>query len=69
MAKEIQALERNKTWTLVKCLDRVKPIGYKWVFKIKRHADGTVERYKARLVAKGYSQIEGLDFFFILSRQ
>jgi hypothetical protein len=37
-------------------------IGCKWVFKIKRHADGSIDRYKARLVAKGYSQKEGLDY-------
>jgi hypothetical protein len=41
----------------------VKPIGNKWVYKVKFKADGTLERYKARLVAKGYNQIEGLDFF------
>ncbi len=39
-----------------------KPIGCKWIFKIKYHADGTIERYKAQLVPKGYTQVEGLDF-------
>jgi hypothetical protein len=33
------------------------------MYKVKHHADGTVERYKARLIAKGYNQIEGLDYF------
>jgi hypothetical protein len=33
------------------------------VYRIKRKADGTVERYKARLVAQGYTQQEGVDFF------
>jgi hypothetical protein len=41
----------------------VKPIGSRWVYRVKYKSDGTVERYKARLVAKGYSQVEGLDFF------
>jgi hypothetical protein len=34
----------------------------KWVFKIKRKVDGTVERFKARLVAKGFDQQSGLDY-------
>ncbi|KAJ4816146.1 hypothetical protein LUZ62_028712 [Rhynchospora pubera] len=63
MAKEIEALAANKTWTLVPPpIDR-PVIGCKWVFKIKRKADGTIERYKARLVAKGFHQQEGVDYF------
>ena len=40
----------------------VKPIGLKWVFKLKKNADGTINKYKARLVAKGYVQQPGIDF-------
>jgi hypothetical protein len=34
----------------------------RWVLRIKRDANGQVERYKARLVAKGLAQKPGLDF-------
>ncbi|CAL2266170.1 unnamed protein product [Prunus armeniaca] len=62
MTKEIQALEQNKTWILTTLPAGKRPIGCKWVFKVKYNYDGTVERYKARLVAKGYMQKEGLDY-------
>ena len=34
----------------------------KWVYKLKRHSDGSIARYKARLVARGYLQQFGLDY-------
>nr|GEZ00202.1 retrovirus-related Pol polyprotein from transposon TNT 1-94 [Tanacetum cinerariifolium] len=40
-----------------------KPLGYKWIFKKKIKADGTIDKYKARLVIKGFRQREGLDYF------
>jgi hypothetical protein len=63
MQAELLALERTGTWQVVDIPPNVTPIGCRWVYKVKLHADGTVERYKARLVAKGYNQIEGLDYF------
>ncbi|KAM2101000.1 hypothetical protein ACFX1T_028075 [Malus domestica] len=62
MIGEVHALEANNTWTLQHLPHRKKPIGCKWVHKIKLNPDGSVERYKARLVAKGYTQVEGLDY-------
>lgn len=62
MDKEMEALTKNNTWTLVPLPPNKRPIGSKWVYKIKYRSDGQIERYKARLVAKGYSQIEGIDF-------
>ncbi|KAB2613128.1 hypothetical protein D8674_035444 [Pyrus ussuriensis x Pyrus communis] len=34
----------------------------KWVFRIKRKPDGTIDRYKAHLVAKRFHQQKGIDF-------
>jgi hypothetical protein len=37
-------------------------IDCRWVWKIKRKADGSIDRHKGRLVAKGYKQRYGLDY-------
>ncbi|KAL0413994.1 UNVERIFIED_CONTAM: Retrovirus-related Pol polyprotein from transposon RE2 [Sesamum radiatum] len=62
MKSEIQALERNGTWELVKAPTDKKPIGCRWIYKLKLKPDGSIEGYKARLVAKGYNQVEGEDY-------
>jgi histone deacetylase 1/2 len=62
METEFDALIRNGTWKLIPPRSRVNIIDSKWVFKVKRHANGTIEWYKARLVAKGFKQHYGLDY-------
>ncbi|GAU43894.1 hypothetical protein TSUD_399420 [Trifolium subterraneum] len=51
----LQALQQNKTWIIVDTPLHVKPVGSRWVYKVKHKADGSIERYKARLVAKAIS--------------
>lgn len=54
MKSEIESIEKNRTRKLVPLPKNVKPIGFKWLYKIKINADGSISRYKARLVGKGY---------------
>jgi hypothetical protein len=56
MESEYSALIRNNTWHLVPPSPGHNLIDCKWVYKIKRKADGFIDRYKARLVAKGFKQ-------------
>jgi hypothetical protein len=37
-------------------------VGCKWVYKIKRKQDSSLDRYKARLVAKGFKQPYVIDY-------
>lgn len=63
MDDEILAMHRNQTWVLVPPTASQNVVGCKWVFKIKKHSDGSIQRYKARLVAKGFHQSPGIDFY------
>ncbi|GJW84186.1 retrotransposon protein, putative, ty1-copia subclass [Tanacetum coccineum] len=60
---EIESILQNHTWELVDLPPGCKPLSYKWIFKKKMKADGTIDKYKARLVIKGFRQREGLDYF------
>ncbi|WVZ53456.1 hypothetical protein U9M48_004396 [Paspalum notatum var. saurae] len=62
MEAEYDALMKNKTWHLVPPQKGRNIIDCKWVYKIKRRADGSLDRYKARLVAKGFKQRYGVDY-------
>ena len=67
MEEEISAILKNKTWTVVKPQGNIKPIGFRWVFQVKKDSEGRILRHKARLVVKGYAQREGIDFGEIFS--
>jgi hypothetical protein len=62
MDSESGALLKNQTWHLVPPKSRVNVIDCKWVYKIKRKSDGSINRYKARLIAKGFKQRYGIDY-------
>nr|CAD40418.3 OSJNBa0065J03.14 [Oryza sativa Japonica Group] len=63
----------RRFWMVAKILDTTspieldsdelhRPIGLKWVFKLKKDETGAIVKHKARLVAKGYVQRQGIDF-------
>jgi histone deacetylase 1/2 len=54
MDAKYQALNHNDTWHLVPKPKGKNIIGCKWVWKIKRKPDGSIDKYKGRLVAKCY---------------
>ena len=61
MNLEFDALLKNQTWELIPSYLAQNIVGCKWVFRIKRLTDGSVDWYKAHLVAKGFHQVPGVD--------
>ncbi|XP_071694223.1 uncharacterized protein [Rutidosis leptorrhynchoides] len=62
MQEEIDALENNETWELVKKPEACKPVTCKWVYRLKKNSDGTINRFKGCLAARGFCQSYGLDY-------
>lgn len=62
MQEEMDAFYQQKTWTLVHLPPNKNLVCSKWIYKIKKHLDGTTTQYKDRLMAKGFSQ--ELDLYY-----
>ncbi|GJZ61173.1 zinc finger, CCHC-type containing protein, partial [Tanacetum coccineum] len=60
---EMDSIMGNNTWVLADLPQGCKPLGCKWIFKIKLKVDGTIEKFKARLVIQGFKQKSGIDYF------
>lgn len=61
--EELTTLKEAGTWILVDAPPGANIVGSKWVFRVKKDADGNIARKKARLVAQGFSQVPGIDYF------
>eukprot|EP00794_Sanderia_malayensis_P019750 gene19750-biopygen16400 len=64
---ECDSLIDKNTWELVSLPEDKNLVGSRWVFKVKKKADGSIDRFKARLVAQGYSQSQGVDYEEVFS--
>ena len=64
---EYSSLLKNDTWDLVPPPEGKNIVGPRWVLKVKRDENGSVNRFKARLVAQGYSQVKGVDYDEVFS--
>jgi len=62
MNDKINALKNNKTFDVVNKAIGQNIVSSKWVFKVKRNADGTLERFRARALAQGFSQAPAFNF-------
>ncbi len=51
--EELKSLQKNNIWNLTTLRPNQNVVGYKWTFKVKFNAKGTIAKYKAKLVAKG----------------
>ncbi|KAL0641846.1 hypothetical protein Bca4012_102697 [Brassica carinata] len=62
VADESGAMIKNETWYESELPKGKKAVTSKWVFTIKFHPDGRIERRKSRLVARGFTQTYGEDY-------
>ena len=61
MDRELETLEKAGTWRTVSRPEGKNIIGSKWVFRLKRKADGSIDKHKARLVMQSSTQIHGIE--------
>jgi hypothetical protein len=62
MEEEFSVLMKYDTWHLIPASQASNIIDCKWVYKMKRKTDGTIDRHKAHLVAKGFKQRYDIDY-------
>ncbi|KAE8258495.1 hypothetical protein A4X13_0g1659 [Tilletia indica] len=62
MQKELRSHGERGTWEVVTVPLGANLISAKWVFRVKRNGDASIQKYKARLVARGFTQVQGVDY-------
>lgn len=67
MSSEFTSTSYNHTWDLVEVTARINVVGCRWVFLIKYHVDGSIDKYKAKIVATGFHQQQGVEYMYTFS--
>ena len=62
MVEEYDSIIKNNAWEIVPRPVDKSVVGSRWIYKVKKVADGSVEKHKARFVAQGFSLIEGINY-------
>jgi hypothetical protein len=62
MVEEYDSIVKNSAWEIVPRPVDKSVVGSRWIYKVKKVLDGSVEKYKAIFVARGFSHIEGIDY-------
>lgn len=63
MIEELQIVEKNNTWELVKLSGNAKIIKVKWVYKLKHNLKGSIFKHKVGMVARGFLQRTCIDYY------
>ena len=51
MVEEYDSIVKNSAWEVVPRPVDKSVVGSRWIYKVKKSVDGSVEKYKARFVA------------------
>eukprot|EP00253_Pinus_taeda_P023465 PITA_23465 len=55
MVEEYDLIVVNSAWEIVPRPEGKLVVGSRWIYKVKKTANGSVEKYKTRFVARGFS--------------
>ena len=67
MDDEIETFVKRGVYEEVQKPTKARVLGGKWIYKLKKDADGNVKRYRSRLVAQGFRQALGVDYDDVFS--
>ena len=62
MVEEYDSIIRNSIWDVVPRPQDKSLVSSRWLYKVKKGTNGSVEKHKARFFSYHFSQVEGIDY-------